>query len=163
MTLSSEVLPAPLGPMMARISPLRMSNETSRIAFTPPNASETFSTASSTCPASTSPDGALTYPSPERGGSAAEGRRGGVRASPPPDNPLASSRIVDLPPPGGGRERAWPPRRTSRGLLHGSRHRRDLHVADLQPRGHRALAAVLEGDLGRDRGFACALVERLDQ
>ena len=37
MTLSIEVLPAPFGPMMARISPLRMSNETSVIAFTPPN------------------------------------------------------------------------------------------------------------------------------
>ena len=44
MTLSIEVLPAPFGPMMARISPLRMSNETSVIAFTPPKASETFST-----------------------------------------------------------------------------------------------------------------------
>ncbi len=44
MTLSIEVLPAPFGPMMARISPLRMSKETSLIAFTPPNDSETFST-----------------------------------------------------------------------------------------------------------------------
>src|SRR4051812_12236882 len=47
MTLSTEVLPAPLGPMMARISPLRTSNDTSRIALMPPNASETFSTDSS--------------------------------------------------------------------------------------------------------------------
>ena len=44
MTLSIEVLPAPFGPMMARISPLRMSNETSVIAFTPPKDSDTFST-----------------------------------------------------------------------------------------------------------------------
>ena len=51
MTLSIEVLPAPFGPMMARISPLRMSNETSVIACTPPNESETFSTARSTSPA----------------------------------------------------------------------------------------------------------------
>src|SRR5215470_2580708 len=51
MTLSSEVLPAPLGPMMARISPLRMSKETPLIALTPPKASETSSTASSTSPA----------------------------------------------------------------------------------------------------------------
>ena len=43
MTLSIEVLPAPFGPMMARISPLRMSKETSEIALTPPNESETFS------------------------------------------------------------------------------------------------------------------------
>ena len=33
MTLSIDVLPAPFGPMMARISPLRMSNETSLIAL----------------------------------------------------------------------------------------------------------------------------------
>ena len=33
MTLSIDVLPAPFGPMIARISPLRMSNETSRIAL----------------------------------------------------------------------------------------------------------------------------------
>ena len=37
MTLSIDVLPAPFGPMMARISPLRMSKETSLTAFTPPN------------------------------------------------------------------------------------------------------------------------------
>ena len=36
MQLSIEVLPAPFGPMMARISPLRMSNGHSVIAFTPP-------------------------------------------------------------------------------------------------------------------------------
>src|SRR5436309_11096758 len=60
MTLSSEVLPAPFGPMMARISPLRMSKETPLIALTPPKASDTFSTASSTSPATTSgPLGAL--------------------------------------------------------------------------------------------------------
>src|SRR5258708_8291676 len=60
MMLSSEVLPAPLGPMMARISPLRMSKETPLTALTPPKASDTFSTASSTSPATTSgPLGAL--------------------------------------------------------------------------------------------------------
>ena len=42
MTLSIDVLPAPFGPMMARISPFRMSKETPRIAFTPPNESEMF-------------------------------------------------------------------------------------------------------------------------
>ena len=46
MTFSIEVLPAPFGPMIARISPLRMSNETSAIALTPPNDSETFSSES---------------------------------------------------------------------------------------------------------------------
>jgi len=50
MTFSIDVLPAPFGPMMARISPLRMSKDTSVIAFTPPKASDTFSTASSTSP-----------------------------------------------------------------------------------------------------------------
>ncbi len=48
MTLSIDVLPAPLGPMMARISPFRMSKDTPRMALTPPNDSDTFSTASRT-------------------------------------------------------------------------------------------------------------------
>ena len=55
MTFSIDVLPAPLGPMMARISPLRMSKDTSRSAFTPPNDSDTFSTDSSTSPAAAAP------------------------------------------------------------------------------------------------------------
>src|SRR5438046_4364417 len=60
MTLSIEVLPAPFGPMMARISPLRISKETSTSARTPPNDSDTPSTESSTSPAATSrTDGAL--------------------------------------------------------------------------------------------------------
>src|SRR5262245_35254901 len=50
MTLSIEDLPAPLGPMMARISPLRTSKLTSVNAFTPPNASEMLSTESRTSP-----------------------------------------------------------------------------------------------------------------
>src|ERR1700674_2238298 len=54
MTLSIEVLPAPFGPMMAQISPLRISKETSTSARTPPNASDTRSTESSTSPAATS-------------------------------------------------------------------------------------------------------------
>src|SRR6516225_5663668 len=61
MMLSIEVLPAPFGPMMARISPWRMSNETPVTALTPPNANETLSTESSTSRAATSgPLGALT-------------------------------------------------------------------------------------------------------
>ena len=72
MTLSIEVLPAPFGPMMARISPLRMSNETSLIALTPPNASDTFSTESSTSPAAMScPLGALMQQPCRRGAAAA--------------------------------------------------------------------------------------------
>src|SRR6266581_6048750 len=63
MTLSIEVLPAPFGPMMARISPLRISKETSTSARTPPNASDTRSTESSTSPAATSrAEGALMLP-----------------------------------------------------------------------------------------------------
>ena len=48
MTLSIEVLPAPFGPMMARISPFVTSNEMSVIALTPPKDSETFLTSIST-------------------------------------------------------------------------------------------------------------------
>src|SRR5918993_3190882 len=60
MQLSIEVFPAPFGPMMARISPFRMSNDTSVSAFTPPKASDTFSTASSTSPlVTTGESGAL--------------------------------------------------------------------------------------------------------
>src|SRR5271166_1058530 len=40
MTLSIELLPAPLGPIMARISCSRTSNEISESALTPPKASE---------------------------------------------------------------------------------------------------------------------------
>src|ERR1700738_4218435 len=51
MTLSIDVLPAPLCPIMARVSPLRISNETPGTALTPPKANETSSTESSTSPA----------------------------------------------------------------------------------------------------------------
>src|SRR5690242_16190859 len=44
MTFSIEDLPAPFGPMMARISPARTSKLTSESALTPPKASEIFST-----------------------------------------------------------------------------------------------------------------------
>ena len=40
MTFSIDDLPAPFGPMMARISPLRMSKLTLVSARTPPNRSE---------------------------------------------------------------------------------------------------------------------------
>src|SRR4051794_15130135 len=60
MTLSIEVFPAPFGPMMARISPFLTSNDTSRIACTPPNDSDTFSIESRISPAAMSlADGAL--------------------------------------------------------------------------------------------------------
>src|SRR5688572_21560742 len=49
-TFSIELLPAPLGPMMARTSCSRTSKDTSVNAFTPPKASDTPSTASTTSP-----------------------------------------------------------------------------------------------------------------
>src|SRR5512141_2418537 len=49
-TLSIELLPAPFGPMIARISCSRTSKLTSVSAFTPPNASDTPSTARMTSP-----------------------------------------------------------------------------------------------------------------
>jgi hypothetical protein len=67
MQFSIEVLPAPFGPMMARISPFWMSNETSVSAFTPPKPSDTFSTARITSPLTMSgPSGALTMRHPRR-------------------------------------------------------------------------------------------------
>src|SRR3954470_9528879 len=51
-TLSIELLPAPFGPMMARISCSRTSNEISVKAFTPPNASEIFCRSRITSPMS---------------------------------------------------------------------------------------------------------------
>src|SRR5229473_2451663 len=135
MMLSSEVLPAPLGPMMARISPLRMSKETPLTALTPPKASDTFSTASSTSPATTSgPLGALM---PR------------LRAR---DEPQARS----VPSPRSARRGCAPRARgeseraecvaTSRRLLH-HRHRHGRNVANLDARGKHALAAVLERHL----------------
>src|SRR5581483_6350242 len=104
--------------MMARTSPLRMSNETSRRARTPPNDSDTFSTESSTSPAAMSDPGAL---------------MGGPR------------------------------RRRSRRLLHRTLDRQRRHVPDLHARRNDALAAVLEGDLGRDVRLVRTVVKRVDQ
>jgi hypothetical protein len=50
MTFSIDDLPAPFGPMIAQSSRLRTSKLTSESAFTPPNASEMFSTESRTSP-----------------------------------------------------------------------------------------------------------------
>ena len=50
MQLSIELLPAPFGPMMARISPSRTSKLMSVSAFTPPKASEMFDTSRITLP-----------------------------------------------------------------------------------------------------------------
>src|SRR6266404_1331553 len=50
MTFRSELLPAPLGPMIARISPRRASRLTPESAATPPNESETSSTERRTSP-----------------------------------------------------------------------------------------------------------------
>src|SRR6185312_16858 len=179
MTLSIDVLPAPLGPMMARISPLRISKETSLTAFTPPNASETFSTESSTSPTATSgPPVALMggflrapeLPSPrersEWWGGVGGGGRNRMRARRAP-HPGPQSRAIAVrpsPPLRGGRERKAGARRrkSCRRLQRGRRGDR-LHVADLHPRADRALAAVLESDLRRDVGLRGAVIERGDQ
>src|SRR4051794_36897364 len=91
MQFSIEVLPAPFGPMMARISPLRMSKETSVSAFTPPKPSETFSTASSTSPlVMTGPSGALIR---RLCGNRGRGRKGGhPRAGEDPRTPRVERR-----------------------------------------------------------------------
>src|SRR4051812_32727063 len=126
MTLSIEVLPAPFGPMMARISPFLTSNDTSRIACTPPNDNDTFSIESRISSAATSlTDGALM--STRR--SFVLGMRG----------------------------------KTSCRLPHRGRGRDSGHVADFHPRRKHALAAVLEGHLGRDVGLLRAVIERVDQ
>src|SRR3954449_10704944 len=136
MQFSIEVLPAPFGPMMARISHLRMSNDTSVSAFTPPKPSDTFSTASSTSPlARSEPSGALMAQSPPLSTRGRESRGGGAQT--------------------------WTP---SRRLLQRRRlNRIKLHIPDIHPRRDDALAAVLECDLGGDVGLARSIVERLDQ
>src|SRR5262249_49226126 len=143
MTLSIDVLPAPFGPIMARISPLRMSNETPATALTPPKASDTFSTASSTLPATMSCSlGALMPRLRECDGAA--------RAS----GSLCSFSH-------GGRERTEVAARSCC-FLH-RRHRHRLHVADFDAGGEHALAAVLERHLGGNVGLARPAVERCDQ
>ena len=47
--LKIEVLPAPLGPMMANSSPSRTSNDTESMAVTPPKRNEMSSTCSRGC------------------------------------------------------------------------------------------------------------------
>src|SRR5213075_2993681 len=138
-TLSIEVLPAPFGPMIARISPLRTSNETSVIAFTPPNASDTFSTARMVSPAAIlSPVGALIaalsqrapIPPPERGRWTPKAPGGGPISKMTPTRHAARG---DPPLSGGGGRRT---RRHSRRFLHRLfRHRIGLHVADRDARG----------------------------
>src|SRR3954468_17839572 len=136
MQFSIEVLPAPFGPMMARISLLRMSNDTSVSAFTPPKASDKFSTASSTSPlARSGPSGALMAQSPPLPTRGRERRGGGAQT--------------------------WTPSR--RLLQRRSLNRIKLHIPDTHPRRDDALAAVLERDLGGDVGLARSVVERLDQ
>src|SRR5262249_40084272 len=162
-----DVLPAPLGPMMARISPLRMSKETSVSALTPPKDSETFSTDSRTSPAATSLfPGALMprfpsrYPSPERQGNTAScdygrihDRRSPGRGLPGPSTSCLAQR---------NERRGWPAfaghdaerqdayeTHSCRGFQ--SRLGRDSrHVADLDARRDHPLMSVLERHFGRD-------------
>src|SRR6266849_3027074 len=187
MTLSIEVLPAPFGPMMARISPLRMSKETSTSARTPPNANDTRSTESSTSPAATSraagalmcdplrsgireSAGLLWLPPPLRGRSARAPRAQAGRgvknrrreSTPLPIPPSQGGRGADAarPAPNANASGVW----LSCGLLQvAGRRRARLHVADRHAGADHALAAVLEGDLGGNVGLLRAVVERLDE
>src|SRR5215467_2452253 len=143
MMLSSEVLPAPFGPIMARISPLRISNETPATALTPPKASDTSSTASSTLPAAISCSLGALMPQ----------LRDAPRAV---GSPCCLSH--------GENERIAIAARSCRScrLLH-RRHRHRVHVADFDASGEHALATVLERYLGGNVGLARAVVERRDQ
>src|SRR5262245_30283765 len=143
MTLSIDVLPAPFGPIMARISPLRMSNETPATALTPPKASDTFSTASSTLPATMSCSLGALIPRLRAYGDAT--RAAGLLCS------LSH----------GERERTEVAARSCC-FLH-RRHRHRLHVADFDAGGEHALAAVLERHLGGNVGLARTAIERRDQ
>src|SRR5262245_37872338 len=142
MTLSIEVLPAPFGPIMARISPLRMSNETPATALTPPKASDTFSTASSTLPATMSCSLGALMP----------------RLREYDDATRAAGSLCSLS--HGERERTEVAARSCC-FLHRWHHR--LHVADFDACGEHALAAVLERHLGGNVGLACTAIERRDQ
>src|SRR5215831_20981803 len=97
MTLSIEVLPAPFGPIMARISPPAISKETSVKALTPPNERETFSTERSTLEAPPAALPSKRRPPPPAGGRSARfggpGGGGGRAAS------TASVLLVAPPPP----------------------------------------------------------------
>src|SRR3990172_3808292 len=112
-TFSIELLPAPFGPMIARTSCSRTSNDTSCSAFPPPNESETPSTTRTGAPI-------FRW--------LCIGRRG---------------------------ERSGGP------ASRGSRER--LRVDDLQRRGDRAGATVLELHLRLDVAVALAAVERVDR
>src|SRR5258708_22195309 len=147
MMLSSEVLPAPFGPIMARISPLRISNETPATALTPPKASDTSSTASSTLPAAISCSLGALMPR--------------LRAY--DDAPRAAGSPCCLS--HGENERIAIAARSCRScrFLH-RRHRHRAHVADLDASGEHALATVLEpylgGNTGRPRGPRQPLAQR---
>src|SRR5215210_2175063 len=153
MQFSIEVLPAPFGPMMARISLLRISKDTSVSAFTPPKPSDTFSTASSTSPLGRGgPSGALMGPStgatcslPPCGG---EMERG-VSALPSERSALAPP-ALPLPTRGRGGNVARVQRSSRRPLQRRRLDRIGLDVANLDSRGDDALAAVLERNLGGD-------------
>src|SRR5688572_16166125 len=79
MQLQIVLLPDPFGPIRPRISPSFTSNETSLTARRAPNLFERPETLSIGMWAIPYP----LHPSPERGGSASEASRGGVRLSAP--------------------------------------------------------------------------------
>src|SRR5262249_19881596 len=143
MTLGSEVLPAPFGPIMARISPLRTSKETPATALTPPKASDTFSTASSTLPATMSCSLGALIPR--------------LRACDDATRAAGSLRSLSH----GARKRTEVAARSCC-FLH-RRHRHRLHVADFDAGREHALPAVRERPPGASGGRRRAAVEGCDQ
>src|SRR4029450_11476991 len=125
MQFSIDDLPAPLGPMMARISPLAMSKLMSLSAFTPPNDRLMFSTASRT---SLKERVRLvigsTHALPDREPPARSWGGGGPGARGPEDEDAASARLPER---------------------HRARARMRREIADLDVAFDGALAAVLEG------------------
>src|SRR5688500_17694128 len=136
--------------MMARTSPFLMSNDTSRIARTPPNDSDTFSIDSNTSPAAISLGvGALmarASPPSFRGGPKGRARNPGPFAHAALDSGFAAARHPGM---------TW---RGSCRHLHGRLGRHCRHVADFHPRRDHTLAPVLESHLRRNRGLLRTVV-----
>src|SRR6267143_1749651 len=161
MTLSIDVLPAPFGPMIARISWRRISTLISLSALTPPKARLMPSALSSASPmsfcAACMATGRWPCPSTRPCGPAQdEGRRQLVPRDPHAERSASqASRRISR------RDTDISARLAQSRCDRGDRHR--LRRADLEVGFEHALAAVLEGDLGFDMRAAAVAIERLDQ
>src|SRR4029434_5197587 len=136
MTFSIELLPAPLGPMIARTSCSRTSKLISVNAFTPPNASEMPSSCR------------MTSPMPR------------ALIGPPRLRPHWPIRPLRCPP-RGRYSRLGTARRRSSGPP--VRRRERLRVFDPQVRRHHVRAAVLEAQERLDMLDLFPAIERVDQ